>query len=237
MDKQTQQELTKIVKRNYSVIAQSFATTRQKQIWPTLMEYAKAVQDQESILDIGCGSGRLFNLFKDKKIKYLGIDSCPELLKIAKEKFAKEQNNSQPEFINGDILNLTAIPQINFDHIFCIAVLHHLPGKQLRVQALKQLKNKIKPDGQIIITVWNLWNQPKYKKMIIKFWLLKLLKKNKMDNGDILFDWKDPKIKEYSQRYYHAFTQKQLRELAELAGLKIKQLQKDPYNYYLILSK
>ena len=136
-----------------------------------------------------------------------------------------------------DILQLNQLPQINFDHVFCIALLHHLPGDRLRIQALRQLKNKAKPGGRIIITVWNLWTQNKYKKLIVKFWLLKLLKKKQMDFGDILFAWQDPKIKTYTQRYYHAFNKKQLTRLATTAGLNIKTIHKDQYNYYLIAER
>ncbi|MFH1412558.1 MAG: class I SAM-dependent methyltransferase [bacterium] len=233
MDKHTQNEIIKIVQRNFEAIAKSSAKAEEKQIPALVAKLAEEVKP-DYVLDIGCGSGQLFELFKDK-IKYLGIDNCAELLKIAKDKY--KNNPNQPEFIINDILNLTKIPQINFDHIFCISMLHYLPDRQLRVQALKQLKNKIKQDGQIIISVRNLWSQPRYRKLIFKFWILKLLKKNRMDFGDILFDWKDPKVHIYTQRYYHAFTIKQLRQLADLAGLKIKLLNKDQYNYCLVLSK
>lgn len=235
MDKQTQQELNKIVKHNYATIAQSFATTRQKQIWPRLASLAAEVKDQESVLDVGCGSGRLLTLFQDRTINYVGLDNCPELLEIAQQEFAAGPN--QPQFVCGDILNLSAVTQINFDHVFCIAVLHHLPDQQQRVAALKQLKNKIGTDGRIILTVWNLWAQSKYRKLIIKFWILKLLKKNKMDFGDILFTWKDPQVTTYTQRYYHAFTEKQLKDIVAQAGLQLASLDKDDYNYYLVLKK
>jgi SAM-dependent methyltransferase len=130
---------------------------------------------------------------------------------------------------------------MNFDYVFSIALLHHLPGSDLRIAALKQLKNKVSEDGKIIIIVWNLWGQKKFRKLIYKFFLLKLIKKNlpvgRMDFGDILFDWKNSAGEAQSRRYYHAFTKMELRKIIKKSGLKIEKLYKDKFNYYAILNK
>ena len=92
-------------------------------------------------------------------------------------------------------------------------------------------------DGKIIIAVWNLWGQKKFKKLVFKFALLKLIKKNKMDIGDILFDWKNSKGEIVSRRYYHAFTKRELKKIIKKAGLKIEKIYKDKFNYYAVLKK
>ncbi|MFH1661656.1 MAG: methyltransferase domain-containing protein [Candidatus Falkowbacteria bacterium] len=237
MNKQTQNNLLKIVKRNYNEIADDFSETRKKKLWPELIKLAGAVKDgdpstssgQVKVLDVGCGSGRLLEAFKNKKINYLGIDDSEKLINLAKK---KNQN-----FIVGNILELNKISELNFNYVFCIAVLHHLPGKDLQINALKQLKNKITPDGKIILTVWNLWSQLKFRKLILKFYLLKLIGKNKMDAGDILFDWKNSKGEVVSKRYYHGFRKKELRKIIKKSGLRIEKIYKDKYNYYAVLKK
>ena len=256
MNHQTEKELLNIVKQNYSAIAADFNETRKKYLWPEIAKLLQDVKVGSSLLDVGCGNGRLVEALKDSNINYLGIDSCPELIKLAQNNYQtpsddinKDTNpatttpNSSPNsqlptssFLVGDILELSKIPELNFDCVACIAVLHHLPGRQLQLDALKQLKNKVAPNGRIIITTWNLWQQKKFLRKIIKFYLLRLLKKNKMDFGDILFDWQG-KDKIFSQRYYHAFTSWQLKSLAHGAGLKIEKLYQDKFNYYLVLKK
>lgn len=231
MDKQTQKNLLNIVKKNYEEISEQFNETRKKYLWPELLKLTKNVKNGNKILDAGCGNGRLLEAFKNKRIQYLGIDNSIELIKHARAKYPKQ------EFIVNDILALGKIPEINFDYVFCVAVLQHIPSKDLRIAALRQLKNKVKPDGKIIITVWNLWSQAKFRKLILKFAILKLIKKNKMDLGDILFDWKNPSGQVISRRYYHAFTKRQLKKIIKKAGLKIDKIYKDKYNYYAILSK
>jgi len=130
---------------------------------------------------------------------------------------------------------------MNFNYVFSIALFHHLPGNDSRIAALRQLKNKVSENGKIIIVVWNLWSQPKLLKLILKFSLLKLIKKNlpagRMDFGDILFDWKNPSGQAQSRRYYHAFTKIGLKKIIKKAGLKIDKIYKDKYNYYAILKK
>jgi SAM-dependent methyltransferase len=230
MNKQTQKELLDMVRRNYEDIADEYHETRKKHLeplWHNLIKLAKEVKDKERVLDIGCGNGRLLEAFLGKEIDYLGIDTNEKLLAYAKERYPGRN------FLVGDILKLGELIELNFDHVFAMAVFHHLPGKELRIQALRQLKNKIKNNGRIVITVWNLWGQKKFRKIIFKFAILKLMKKNKMGFGDILF----PGFNLRSQRYYHAFSQRGLKKIVKKAGLKVDSIYKDKYNYYIIAKK
>ena len=226
MNKKTQKEILDIVKKNYSEIAAHYSETRKKELWPELVDLTKNIPANARVLDVGCGSGKLLKVLQEKEIYYLGIDPCVELLKKAEDQFLDFK------FSKGDILNLGAINELNFDYIFCIAVLQHIPGKDLQIKALKQLKNKLSKDGKIILSVWNLWNQEKYRKLIWKFQFLKLINKNKMDFGDILFDWKNPQGENISKRYYHAFRLFELKRIIKKSGLKIEKIYKDKYNIY-----
>ena len=229
MNKKTQKEILNIVKKNYSEIAEHYSETRKKELWPELIDLTKNIPANARVLDVGCGSGKLLKVLQEKKIYYLGIDPCAELLKQAGEQFPNFKFNK------GDILNLGAINELNFDYIFCIAVLQHIPGKDLQIKALKQLKNKLSKNGKIILSVWNLWSKEKYRKLIWKFQLLKLINKNKMDFGDILFDWKNSQGENVSKRYYHAFHLFELKRIIKKSGLKIEKIYKDEYNIYAIV--
>lgn len=230
MDKQTQKEILDIVKRNYDEIADDFNETRKKYLWPELMRLTDAVKDGDRVLDAGCGNGRLLEGFIERKIVYLGVDQSEKLLAAARK------NYSDREFVSGNILELHKIPGLNFDQAFCVAVLHHLPGADLRLKALRQLKNKVKEGGRLVITAWNMWSRPKFRRLIFKFFLLKLIKKSRLDFGDILFDWKN-EAGPGSRRYYHAFTKRGLKKLARRSGLKVENFYKDKYNYYLVIRK
>lgn len=235
MDKQTQKNILNLVKESYRDIAEDFDITRNKRIWPELEKLASMAKDGDKVLDVGCGNGRLGKVFEEKNIKYIGVDNSSKLIEIAKKNF--ESRPDKYEFSGGDILELGKIPQINFDFVFSIAVLHHLPGKGLRINALKQLKNKISDNGKIILSVWNMWPQAKFRKLIFKYTALKLLGKNKMDFGDIIFEWKNNQGDKLAQRYYHAFTKFGLKQIIKKSGLETEKIYKDDHNYYAILKR
>jgi len=282
MDQQTQKNLLDLVKRNYEEIAEDFDATRKKYLWPELLKLADMVKNGDRVLDVGCGNGRLIEAFRNKKISYLGVDNSEKLIEAAQRNiqpviasdrrergnlrlealdqrllhrdYAPRNDNNSYAFKNVDILELDKLPEKDFNYVFCVAVLHHLPGEDLRLQALRQMKNKLSPDGKIILTVWNLWSQPKFLKLILKTFLEKILRnlglmsrrcgrdpdfalRTSGDFGDILFDWKNSQGERISQRYYHAFTSQELKKLAVNTGLKIEKLYRDKYNYYFILHK
>ena len=232
MNQKTRDDLWNLVKTNYKEIADDFNDTRKKVIWPELVRLADLVEKGSSVLDAGCGNGRLLQAFRFKPIRYVGLDYNDKFIHFAKESWQIPDGL----FIEGDILEMERNPLLKeyFDHIFCVAVIHCIPGDSLRIEALKQLKNKLKDNGKLIVTVWNLWSKPKYLALLFKYSALKLLGMNKMDYGDIVFDW-EGKVK--SKRYYHAFTKRGLENVFSLAGLRIEKLYKDRFNYYIIAKK
>ena len=87
-------------------------------------------------------------IFADSQIEYLGVDNSQELIKIAKQRFA---NKSWIKFEVADALTIDC--QNQFDLVLMIAVLHHLPTKELRLRALKNVYNSLKPGGRLVISI------------------------------------------------------------------------------------
>lgn len=197
-------------KEDFDKIAESFSESR-KELWPEFEELKKYIQDGEKVLDLGCGNGRLFELFKDRNIEYLGVDFSEKLIEKAKEKYGNC-------FKVADISKLP-FPNESFDSIWAIALFHHIPSKILRLKVLEEIKRVLKKDGRVIMTCWNLY-QSNYLKLLLKFTLIKLFKGSELDFKDIPVPWRDTGI----QRYYHAFTKNELKNLFEKAGFKIEEL-------------
>ncbi|MFA6194967.1 MAG: class I SAM-dependent methyltransferase [Patescibacteria group bacterium] len=227
MNKDQAENILNLVKRNYNEIAASFDATRKKEIWPIMREFAADVKNGDHVLDAGCGNGRLLEALKDKKIKYLGIDNSAELIKSA------QQNYPSYEFREVDILDLNDLPENDFDHIFCLAVLQHIPSQELRVKFLKNLAAKLKPAGRLVISTWNLGRLPKYRRLILKNYWLKLTGRYQLEARDLIFPWKDSSGQNVSDRYYHAFTVSEIKRLSTAAGLQIKELRRDKYNIWV----
>ena len=144
------------VKKTYEEIAKDFSNTR-GYLWPDLKPFVKVVKPKESVLDVGCGNGRLL-LGLPKTVKYTGLDISSGLLKEA------ERIHPGHHFIETDITEPGIWKHLGkFDHIFCVALMHHLPDRQSQLFVLKQIKSHLKPKATLLITVWNLW-QTKYIK-------------------------------------------------------------------------
>ena len=230
MDKDYAQYLLKKTIGDYNRIAEQFSSSRYS-IWPELNLFKEYIKEGERVLDSGCGNGRLLELFKDCNVDYIGIDNSEKLLEIARNK------HPQQKFQLADSLSLP-FPNDYFNKIFSIAVFHHIPSKELRLRFLKEAKRALRPDGLLILTVWNLWPRSKALKLIFKFAAFKMLGKSKLDFGDIFVPWQKK-----TDRYIHCFTKNELKKIAKEAGFKIikagtlKRGEIKNCNIYLIVKK
>jgi len=221
--------LLKKTKEDYNLIADDFSRTRNK-TWEELGFLVEGVRPNETILDLGCGNGRLYELFKGRMVGYFGIDNSEKLIALAKNRYPGVS------FQAGDALNLPFSDNF-FDEIFSIAVLHHVPSKELRLRFLKEARRVLKPNGSLILIVWN-FHQIKERCLLFKYTILKLIGISKLDWKDILEPW-GKKI----ERYYHWFSKKELENLVKKAGLKverkgiIKNEKGNRQNIYLIAKK
>lgn len=228
MKKETQDNLLKIVHDNYREIAAAFDVTRKKYVWPELEKVLSFLRDGDSVLDVGCGNGRLLENLSGKNIFYLGVDNSEELIKLAKV------NYPDSSFAVLDILNLDKLDK-KYNLVVSVAVLHHLPSQELRVVALKQLKGAVLENGKIIFSVWKLWSNKKYRPYLIKNIWDKVRGRSDLDYGDLLFPWKNNKGEAVSLRYYHAFTKSELRKVLKYAGFKKYKLYSDKHNYWIVI--
>ena len=264
MKNDKQEQLLNIVKNNYEAIAADFDTTRKKALWPLLAEYASLVKSGESVLDVGCGNGRLASAFINKDIEYLGIDNSENLIELAKKNLETEQVKSHlpageagkspnvakamlgkkvesfenPQsairnlkFLHCDILELDKLDIGQFDWVFSIAVIHHLPSQELRAKALKNLKSKLKSGGKLVFSVWRPWGSKALVLELCKTIGMKLIGRNPYAWNDLVFVWKNNQ----SQRYYHFFTKCELKKLIKKAGLELVEMKTEKRNYYLVV--
>ena len=147
------QDIGQTLKDTYNEIGVNFSASR-GYIWPDLKPFLADVKENSSVLDVGCGNGRLL-LGLTEKVHYTGIDFSTTLLEKAIE------NHPLAHFLETDITKPDVWKNLPlFDYIFCIAVIHHLSTRKDQLFVLKQIKAHLKPTGKCLITAWNLW-QPK----------------------------------------------------------------------------
>lgn len=205
MDREVALKILDGMKQNYNLIAADFSNTRRSS-WEEIKPLVNYVRSGDKILDLGCGNGRLVDLFEGQTADYIGIDNSENLIKAAREKYPGKN------FIVYNGLNIP-FNDGYFDIIFCIAVLHHIPSKQMRIGFLKEANRVLKPGGRLILTVWYFWTKKSYWQLFFKFTLKKILGKSPLD----FFDVKQPWFKT-AERYFHLFRKSELEGLIKRAG-------------------
>lgn len=121
--------------------------------WPVLQKYVDTLKPGDSILDVGCGNGRLASGLPPS-VTYLGIDFSRALLAEAKKA------HPTLEFRYANIVEDRAWADLaTYDALFCVAVLHHIPTREQQVYILTQMKKVCKKGGFLFLSVWNLWQE------------------------------------------------------------------------------
>ena len=214
MDKKTASKLITKTKDDYNLIAEQFSSTRQ-QNWGEVGRAIKNlnIHNNDRILDLGCGNGRTFDLLKNSQIKYYGLDLSEELIKIAKISIPKGK------FTVGDLLQ-TPYRENEFNVVLCIAALHHIPSKESRRQAMREIYRITKPEGKILITTWYFWNKPHFVKGILKVAFRIIQGKSELDFGDFMMPWKTGDGKMVTKRYFHAWRKIEMKSYLKKAGFK-----------------
>ena len=226
------------IRQDYNLIAEDFSRTRAfvpEELKNFILQHIFA---GEKILDLGCGNGRFYEIFEKMGVDYFGVDVSEKLIEIAKNKYPQAKFQVTPA------LNLP-FPNNFFDKILSVAVFHHLPSAEFRLRYLKEARRILKPEGLLVLTVWNLnpfkmfligeWERAL---SFLKFSILKIFGKSRLDFGDFYIPWQKT-----CQRYIHYFTKKELQRLIEKSELKTKEIgiikssQTKESNIYLVAEK
>lgn len=204
-------------KEDYDAIANDFNQSRSS-LWGELKNFAADVKSGGTVLDFGCGNGRLLEAFRGRGVRYVGTDQSRALVDaaIANHKMSVESGEAR---FSVSSLERLPFPDASFDAVFSVAVLHHIPSVEKRKALFAEFRRVLKPDGVLLVTVWNLW-QKKYIPLIAKYTLKKAFGQSEMDAKDILIPWNyDPGVSR-AERYYHCFTKGELSSLAHTADFR-----------------
>lgn len=219
MNTGTTERLISLNRRFYTEHGHDFSQTR-GHVQPGVARLLDRLHGDEPILDLGCGNGELARTLSRRghRGRYLGLDFSPPLLNEAqREAFA-----FPVEFVRADIAELSMIrgglPVTGgWSWITAFAVLHHLPGTQLRLALLRNVHGLLLDDGVFVLSCWQFLSSPRLKRRI-QPWESAAITPEDLDTNDYLLDWR---VGRRGLRYIHHFDELELAELARLSGFDI----------------
>jgi len=222
----TARKLIQLNHQFYQTFALQFSASRQR-LQPGVRRILEqgfpsnpaALSLEADILELGCGNGELARELarRGQRGAYIGLDFNAELLEKARQ--------IVPVTFQGSFLLISLdsadweqpIPNASFDVILAFAVLHHLPGDELRCQVLHKARRLIKPQGCFIHSEWQFLNSPRLRGRI-QPWEQAGLNVADVDPDDYLLDWRSGG---YGLRYVHHFSTSELDGLANKTGFQV----------------
>lgn len=229
MSSEVGQQLLRLNQDFYRRFALPFSDTRDPQQpgqpgWQRLLDWLPA---HGSLLDAGCGNGRLAYLLDraGRPLAYVGVDASAALLAEARAHAGTFQH-LQATFVPAD-LTIPGweqhLPRPAFTAVALLAVLHHLPGWRLRQQVLASLAALLEPGGLLAISTWQFMNSARLRRKIVP-WEAVGLTPDQVEEGDYLLDWRRGG---YGLRYCHLVDEGEVFQLAAAAGLTVHGMFRD----------
>ena len=219
MQAHVRDRLLQLNQRFYRQFGQAYAEKRAF-YQPGMARLLDRVPPEATVLDVGCGHGRVISMLAEGGFRgrYIGLDASPVLLDIAR---ARAQAVTFPvRLLVRDLARpdwAADLPQAHV--VLCFSVLHHLPGRDLRVQVWRNLAARLRPGGWLAVSVWNLLRSPR-RKARVRPWTEAGLHPHDVDPGDLLMDWRH---RGHGLRYIHQYTLPELEAEARQAGLRLRE--------------
>ncbi len=224
------EQLVALNRRFYTEFGGSFSATRRR-IQPGVRQILAKLDGTERILDLGCGNGQLARTLAERGHRgaYLGLDFSPPLLADAESQpegfsatfqqvdlTATDWGEGKREKVNGKPSSFSLLPSA-FDLVLAFAVLHHIPGHDLRRNILQKAHSLLTPGGKFIHSEWQFLNSEKLRARI-QPWERVGLSAAEVEDGDVLLDWRSDG---QGLRYVHHFSEQELARLAAESGFQI----------------
>lgn len=213
MNDEVAARLVGLTREFYQSFADEFAASRPRP-QPGVRRVLRSIARDASVLDLGCGHGQTGAELRrlGHRGRYIGIDSQPRLLELA-----REVTLPQAEYRLAELTSPGWADGLEgaFDWVLLFALLHHIPGERLRVQLLSDARARLAAGGRVCLSVWNVFDSPRLMARRVS-WAVVDLAEADVDPGDLLLDWRRGGR---GLRYTHGFAGEELGGLADRCGL------------------
>lgn len=166
-----------------------------------LIKYLEFFKEDDTVLDAGCGSGNLVLEYAPSVTSIVGIDNNKKCIDFLNAKIREKRLK------NASVHHKNLLKKINLDKkfskIILSEVIEHFSEKDVRI-VLKNIKNVLEDDGEIIVTTPNYQSAWPILEKLIDFFSL------------------SPKL--WGEQHLIKFTPQKLKKIIEESGFRVERI-------------
>ncbi len=219
--------ITNELQEFYDAQAEKYYHTRNKHRADAdifLNEIKNSGKKHITILEFGCGSGRLLAHLGQLtwiKINYTWVDISKKLLDFAKKQmnWAKAPKNVTAKFVCNDIVDyIKWCKQESFDFVVWIASFQHIPTDKERFYLIKNIYRILNYEWKLLMTNRSFSRRflKKYQTDVLRSLGKYIISFGKHQWNDIMIPRKNGNT--MAKRFYHIYTLAELKKFISLSG-------------------
>lgn len=181
---------------------------------------AEHFREPGTLIDLGCGTGRLLIPFARRGFRVIGVDLSMAMLRVAGEKAVAEKISI--DRVRANMVELGCFADRSCDYCICMfSSLGMISRSANRKRVLDEARRILKPGGRFAIHVHNRWFNlfdPQGRRWLLSGLLPKALRGG-LERGDKVFEYLGvPNLR------LHVFTKGEFVGLLRDAGFQIRRL-------------
>lgn len=177
---------------------------------------ANWLPEARSLLDLGCGTGRIAIDIARRGKSVVGVDLSTESLKVAQE--LANAADVSISLLRANLCDLSCLADRSFDAaLLMFGTLGMIAGAKNRQQALREAHRLLKPGGKLALHVHNVWRHLFAKTG--RWWFVQDLWRRLVQDpnaGDTLRGYRG-----IPNMYHHTFTSRELQWLLSDTGFEL----------------
>lgn len=173
-----------------------------------------------TLVDLGCGTGRLLLPFARRGFRCLAVDLSPPMLEVVRQKAARQ--GLVIDRVLANLVQLDCLRDEMADYVLCMfSTLGMIRGRPNRRQVLRHMARILRPGGTLVLHVHNRWSNLWMPQG--RGWLLRNLVASRFSSqvepGDKFFAYQD-----VPRMFLHLYSRGELLADLRSAGLVVHEI-------------
>ncbi|TWT80888.1 Cypemycin methyltransferase [Planctomycetes bacterium CA13] len=175
-----------------------------------------------SILDLGCGSGRIAIPLAEQGFEVFGVDLSTRMLELMLKKARERNFEGQIHAVRANLVELDCFSACSIDHAVCLfSTLGMIQGRANRRRMLSHVARIVRPGGKLVLHVhnrWAAWLEPRGTRRLVGSWTRSWWDRNH-EFGDSVYAYRG-----LEKMFMHRFSRSELVSDFTASGWKTTKL-------------